>query len=597
MSDNPLQQPGGASGGTADEHGDATDQTRRFGPPVTPPPGRPTYPGQQHHPQPPAYPRQPGQHHQAQPPAYPQQPGQHYHAPLPQAGYFDGQGLTGLPRHEEVTRGPNLSRLALIGTLALLFAVGGFALWRALANPGGAETPEEAASMLFESIDNEDLLGLAEIMLPSERESLLEPTTDMLVQLSRLELLSEEAVDGDGNVQDFSGLEFDIPAAGEPGSPVFEVTPVGARQDLQWVVVTDGTMEVTYDPKQLRDGLGGRLAEWIDAELDEQDLQVQSETVDLREAFDDGEPMEFAVVEENGSYYVSMYYTIAGFASGKVAPNFAAAPAPVGADSPEQAAELLLQNLVNLDAEGVLTMLDPEEFRAAYDYWDAYSPEMVGSLDAALREASAAGVTWDLLSVDARSEDRNGRKLTMIDQVVLGITSTDPEAQLDLVITVNATGLVATGTAFDNPLDLTISQEYIRGSGTIDGESFAVDFNLLTYEGYYRIGGDEIVISRGGDCLILEFGADVQEICDDQIGIQGSDAFLDLQQDYRDAFADAGTPGLTVVERDGRWFVSGFPTIAYTFVDILAALDREEFDRIVGGYEDLIESNFGLGDF
>lgn len=486
----------------------------------------------------------------------------------------------------------------LLGTLAVVFAVGGFAVWRALSGPsGGADTPEEAASMFFGSVNDEDLLGVAEIMLPSERESVLKPSAAVLVELARLDLLSDNAVDGDGNVQDFSGLEFDIPGPDEVGALQYEVTPIGGREDLHWVVVTDGLIDVTYNPQELVDGLGGRFAEWINEESTPQDMEIQTSTLDLREEFEFGEPLQFAVVEENGSYFVSLYYTVAGLATDQQAPNFARAPEPVGSGTPEAAVVDMMTNLVALDAEGVLTMMDPEEFRAAYDYWDTYSPDMVQALDDALFEASREGFSWKLASAQASSENRNGRRIATIDEMVFEVSSVAEGAEAELTITINADGLILQGTVLGGPVDLMISAEAIKGSGTIEGELIEVDFNLLTYEGYYSFGGERVDVTREGDCIVLRFSGDFQEFCDEQIGLQGSNSMLDFQRDYEDAFGDVGAPGFTVVERDGRWYVSGFPTFGYAMVDGLKALDKEEFDRLIESYEELLESTLGLGTF
>jgi hypothetical protein len=477
-----------------------------------------------------------------------------------------------------------------VAAVVVIGALGTFALWRALSGPSGAETPEEAAATLFGSVDDEDYLGVAEIMLPSEREAFVQPSTAILLELTRLDQVAADAVDGDGNLQGFFGLQFDIPADGEPGALVYETQPIAGQDDLQWVIVTDGQIRVTFDPQELQDTFAGRLAEWIGAEIDREGLTVQTETVDLAEEYRNGSPLEFAVVREDGGYYVSHLYTAAMLATDKMTPPLDLAPIPVGADSPEQAAVDLVDHLVDLDAEGVLTLLDPQEFRVAYDYWAHYSPEMVQALDEARSSAAEEGVTWDLVSAAASSEERNGRRVVTYDEIVLSFISTSPELTFDLTFSINSNGLVMTGTVQGSPAQLAINGDMISGSAVLDGQPFEGELDLRTYEGRFNLNGEETVLVREGDCLLVISGGQQELVCDEELGFDGGNALLDLQRDYREALADAGRPGLTVVERDGRWYVSGFPTFAYTVVDFLSALDQEEFDHLLDGYDELIES-------
>ena len=485
-------------------------------------------------------------------------------------------------------------RLAIVATIALLAGFGGFAVWRSLSGTTGAATPDEAAASFFESLNNEDLLGVVEITLPSERESWLEPGTDVLVELSRLELLEGDVVDDNGEVSKIDGLQFDIPAPGEPGALVYESQAISGREDLQWVTVTSGTMDVTFNPQEFQDGIGGLFDDEI--YLDEE-LETQTETVDFAELFLDGEPLEFAVVQQDGGYYLSVYYTIAGFAADKGDTILSPGPAPVGASSPEQAAVDFLTNAVELDGQGVLTLLDPNEFQVAYDYWSHYSPELLDSLTSAKQEAADEGVTWQVLSAQASAEERNGRTVASFDEVIVAVQSVQPGSEFDLVFTANTGGVTVVGTVEGAPFDFSINRTQMVGSGTIDGETFSFNLNLQTYEGFFEFGQDRATIRRDGDCLILTAPDTNETICDDDLGLQGAEGLLDFQSDIESAFEGAGRPGLTMVERDGRWYVTGAPTYLYTIVDYLKVLDVEEFNSLKNNYQDLVESGFDDMDF
>ena len=563
-------------------------------PPTQPPyqqPGQPQSPYQQQPPTQPPY-QQPGQHQPQSPyqQQYYGQPGQHQHYGQPgQADWVQpasGGGFTDTIRRQG-------GRLGIVAAVVLIGAAGTFALWRAFSDTGGAETPTEAAAMFFSALGEEDVLGVAEIALPSEREAVLEPSAAVLVELARLDLFNDEAIDGDGNPIGLFGYEFDIPAEGEPGALVYQVEPVGNQEDVQWATITGGTIKVTFDPAVAKDGFAGRLREWVDEESANSDLSVETETIDLGEQFQNGFPLEFAVVEEGGRYYVSLFYTIAGFANDKVAPAFDQAPVPVGSDSPEQAVVDLMENLADRDATGVMTMLDPQESRAAYDYWSTFGPDLARSWDEAKATAADEGVTWDLVSAQTTAEDRNGRKVVTFDEVVFSVNSTSSELPLELTTTWNTDGLFVTGTVQGSPAELTVTGQTISGSVTIDGEQVLGELNLETYEGWYEVSGIRTTIHREGDCLVLTSGTESERLCGEEFSPTGNGDLLDVSDDYREIFAGAGRPGLTVVERDGRWYVSGLPTFTYGTVDFLRALEAEDVDRFLDDYQEFLENGFG----
>ncbi len=489
-----------------------------------------------------------------------------------------------------VTTGLPLGRLGLVATVLVLAGLGGFAVWRALDGPRGAATPEEAAAGLFEAAEREDLLGVIETMLPSEREAMVEPMTDMMIELARLEVLDDDTVDGGRLADDISGLTFDVPAEGEPGALVYEVQPLGTSDTIRWVTVTDGDLTVTFDPTVAREALGDRLGRLVDRIDPDPDARTQTEIIDLGREHELGNPLQFAVVEEDGSWYFSLWYTVAGFATDGRAPDLALAATPVGAASPEEAASRFLENLVELELTGAMGLLDPDEFRAAYDYWGEFGPELADGAARLRGDAAAEGVTWEVVSVRAGSEERNGRTVATIDAVTIGFTSTAEGAMVDLTVTLGADGLAVDGTIQGAPFRATIDRERAVGRGTIDGQAIEFDVDLLTYEGFAVVGPDRFDLVRRGDCLLVTINrSDTEEVCGDDIGTASPFASLDLQRDYQELIDEVGNPGLTVVERDGRWYVSGFPTYAHSVVDILRVMEPEELDELLASYEDLLE--------
>lgn len=490
-----------------------------------------------------------------------------------------------------VRTGAGWGRVALLATVLVVAAAAGFALWRALDGPSGPATPEEAAAQLFESVDNEDLLGVIEVLLPSERESMVEPATDLVAELVRLDVLSDQAID-DGELADISGITFDFAHEGELGELAYEVAPLGGSESVRWVTVTDGTVEVAFDPAAAQDGLGEAALDWAGIDPAEE-LEIQTETVDLGAEYDRGEPLEFAVVEEDGAWYVSLWYTVAGIASDGEAPNPLAAPAPVGGGSPEEAAEQFLRSVIELDVGTGVATLDPQEFRALYDYWGRIGPDIVEGASEARGEAAAEGFSWAVESVSASSSERNGRTVATFDELAVRFASTASGAEADVLVALGGGGLSVDGTVLGAPFEVRIDQERATGHGTIEGDDFEFDIDVVTYEGYFRIGPDRVDLSREGDCLVVSVDGEREVLCDEEFGLGGSTAALDIQADWQTIADRAGTPGLTMVERDGRWYVSGFPTWMYGVTDFLKATDREQLDELVDSYRELLDSFAG----
>ena len=491
--------------------------------------------------------------------------------------------------HHSVKTGSPIGRLAVVGVVLLLAAAGGFAVWRALAGPTGAATPEEAASRFFESVGGDDLVGVVEIMLPSEREALVVPLTGMAVELARLGQLSDDVAGEDGQVANAPGLSVAFAESGQSGELVYEVTPLGGRQDIQWVTVTAGTATVTFDPVEAREILGEVFLDWFGAELDGAGTEIQTETVDLAVEYAQGSPMQFAVVEEGGFWYVSLWYTVAGLNTDGGAPDPLTALTPIGAASPEEVSSELVRKAIELDPAGVAALLDPEEFRVLHDYWASFGPDLTDFATRARDDAAAGGLVWSVESVTASSVERNGRTIATIDELAIGVTSTAEGAEADVRVGLSADGLTVDGTIAGEAVTVQIEGERATGRGVVDGEPFEFDIDLTTYEGFTRFGPQLTELVREGDCLRVTVDGESELVCDELYGLSGSVAALEIQEDWVAITGRAGTPGLTVVERDGRWYVSGLPTVIHSITDFLKVIDRAQIESLVANYQELLE--------
>jgi len=164
-------------------------------PPATPPPPAPSFvsspplapPGfatPSAHPAPPAAPVAPTTPAPPAPPA----------APGATAAFGDTSFLNDTTTIEDriETKPSIVGRVGLVAAALAVAGGGAFAVTRALSEPAGAQTPEEAVDQLFEAVENDDLVGLTEVMLPSERESLIDPMVDLFTELERLEVLDDQ---------------------------------------------------------------------------------------------------------------------------------------------------------------------------------------------------------------------------------------------------------------------------------------------------------------------------------------------------------------------------------------------------------------------
>ena len=409
-----------------------------------------------------------------------------------------------------------VGRVGLIGMALAIAGGGAFAVTRALSEPTGAQTPDEAVVQLFEAVQNDDLVGLTEALLPSEREAIIDPMVDLFAELDRLELFDGD-VDLGARADEAGSDGLDFSVAGLD----FTTTTVGAG--VANARLNAGIVTVRGDIDDLPFG------DRADVELGNDVLteSIDEEIVD----FSSEEDAQLTLVEEDGSWYVSLWYSAAEAAradAGDPAPEFGAGVTPVGGNSPEAAVRSMLDRAVELDAEGVIAALDPREFRALYDYASLFLDDVDAAAADARQSAASEGISWSLDRVDLGSGDLRGRTVVRIE-----------------------------GFAF-------------TAGG--DGQSLSVDFD--------------------GDCVTTVVDQEIDEICLNEISQQMAD--IDLPQAYVD-FVNDYTSGITVVERDGVWFVSGMPTIIGAYTDLLASLDPQDIDDFTTFFEDSIDSVFGLG--
>lgn len=471
-----------------------------------PPPGAPVSPPQQ------TFAQQPP----AAPPGFPPStpsfgaPSAPAHPQLLQSG-FEGATV-----EDQIEKKSSIAgRVGLVAAALAVAGGGAFAVTRALDEPAGPATAEEAVTQLFEAVENDDLIGLTEVMLPSEREALIDPMVDLFSELERLDILDEDVdLEARADEAGSDGIDFSVSGLN------YTTTVVG--EGVVNVELTAGVVSVTGDVGDLP--FGDRATAEIGQENMSESLDDQ--IVD----FSTEDDARFTVVEEDGSWYVSLWYSVAETVredAGEPAPTFGAGVVPVGGDTPEDALRVMVQGAVDLDAEAVIAAMDPSEFRALHDY----APLFLDDADNAAADFRTMlddeNITYSLDRLDLSSSDVRGRTVVSVD-----------------------------GFAF---------------SAAANGESFSLDFD--------------------GNCFTVIMDSEIDETCLDELRGEFDDG--ELPDAYLDLI-DNSNSGVTVVERDGQWFVSGFPTIIGGYTDLLASLEPSDIDDLADFFGGSLEDAFEL---
>ena len=509
-----------------------------------------------------------------------------------------------------------LMRGALVAAAVVLLGGIGAALKFTVFDKNGEDTPEAAADAFVAALDQEDPLGLIEVMLPSEFESTIEPANAVVKELVRLEYLSDAAYEDDNfSLGDTIKIEVVEPIEYE-SQPLVE-----GFEDIQEINFTGGKIQITSDPTKLNALRGTRAnQDNINGEVEVSTISftptsyVTSTTntgVDSSETSD--EPLSLVAVKEDGGYYISLYYSIAEAArkdAGAEKPDFANPLQPQGADSPEEALTLFMDRLTDLDFEATAAIMDPQEFRAMYDYWSLIQPELdeAGDIKA---QAADEGFSWDL-NFEARSEERDGRTVAIPTAMSGDFQFDDGFDSVDIEFSLDDSSFTANGDisgSNQGSFDINVQEsdgiakgtvKFNDGAQTVNGE-FTIDSETLSGSGSLTVDGETVSgdFRVDGDCVELSYTLDGETESSRECDDSGTIAFwIEYQETTSDIFSDLETPGLTVVERDGKWYVSGAPTFYYIAVDYMKALTPEEIDQLDDLQDDLLNTDpFALEDF
>lgn len=283
--------------------------------------------------------------------------------------------------------------LSRIGAVLAVAAAGTFAVSSLSGSPdGGASTPEELGLMFLTALDNEDVLGAVDVLIPGERDVFRDPLVDLISELIRLDVLS-----GDANLSRILGLEVDLADELVVVRPTNVADIVNVDLNAQMTVTVDG------DTLPIGDLLSENLPpEALDLLTDTPEIQVDE--LDLT----------MTAVDVNGRWYFSVFHSIAeqireGSTQADIPEQGLVAS---GAETPEAAFDQFLDALGPLDLTGLIEILNPGDAAALQRYAPMFLPD-------AESELADTGINLQVTDRQFRVEGSGSNRTVLIDAVAL----------------------------------------------------------------------------------------------------------------------------------------------------------------------------------
>lgn len=282
---------------------------------------------------------------------------------------------------------------AVVGVAALVGA-GVFAVSQigGGGDSGGAASPEEAVQKLIDALGEEDILGAADVLLPGERNTFRDPLVDIVDELTRLEIL-----DDDADLGAIGGIDirFDNVEIDTAETNVADIVNTTFSADV--TVAVDGD-EVPIGRYLIDTAFGGERPD-----------------LDVDESEDEVEDVPLTTVQRDGKWYVSLIYTAAEAARAGTdveIPGADEAIAPVGGESPEAAVEAYIEAIAALDLEKMVAGLNPDEGEVLQRYAPLF-------LDEAQDEIDAVDLEISVENLELSRTEINGSTSVLIDAVTL----------------------------------------------------------------------------------------------------------------------------------------------------------------------------------
>jgi hypothetical protein len=276
--------------------------------------------------------------------------------------------------------------------------------------------------------------------------------------------------------------------------------------------------------------IGGLITDQLDPE---QVAEIRGTVEQTTEELD----FSLTAVEQDGRWYFSLFHTLAEELRSEIEPQpdipFQGL-VPEGGESPEEAADAMLDRIESLDLAGMIQLLNPGEAAALQRYAPLF-------LEDAQAELDTAPIDLAITDRELRVEGSGGERTVFVDALTVEGTADDSGTRV--------------------PFRVEWGDDCI--SAELDGEVF------------------EQCVGEASLPEIDEFLADMPAV----------QAFLDS---LGRALDDLEPVGIELRSHDGRWYVSPTATVTESYLAVLRALDRQEIDELISLAEPALDEFFGV---
>ena len=260
--------------------------------------------------------------------------------------------------------GPNPTKSAgrgkLIAAVVVVVAVvvGGAVTYQAVSdkNTTGAASPKAAVQKIISDLNNSDLVGVLDDLAPGERAALTTPVLDAINDLKRLHVLQQTA-----DPASVSGVQF------KAQDLTYASQTIPVNDHVQVVELTGGTITIGSDLTKVP-----FTGDFLKAAFPNGSPTGSStqRSIKLDEVVKANGPIRLAAQRVGGRWYPSVAYTEVDnttHAAGQTWTPADVIPA-VGAGSPSDAVNGLVDAAMASNWAGVIQLLSPDEMAAVHDY-------------------------------------------------------------------------------------------------------------------------------------------------------------------------------------------------------------------------------------
>lgn len=452
---------------------------------------------------------------------------------------------------------------------------------------GGAATPDEAVTRFVAAFENEDVLGMIDVLDPAEV-----PVLRLLMETAAAEAKRVDVVSDGFALDGIDGLDLEVTD--------LSLSTQLVADDVAVVSATAGTVTSLFDPAMFP--LGGAVRELMSAD----DLSVITASTELGP---DQDVSMLATVQRSERWYVSIGYTIAEYARQATDAEFPvlAPAASEGFATPEEAATALFDRLLAFDLAGAVATAAPGEADALLRYASVWLP---GALEESARWRSDG---FDLaLGEIAYSVSGDGDRRTVeattfvIEGTVPASAGSNGAPPLDpnkptVIWSDDGAGfvLVPAGQALPESIaGLPLSNDYPvdqTNSTSADETGRVYQLELPTPSDAapvaLRLERRDGCITWSGPAAVEIFGGGLPGFGFTSIGDEAFQSCASMPVGMSAALFLGSTgftelPALSTVEVDGRWYVSPIGTIGQAVLGLVQGTPEggSLFDAPLGVY-------------